>query len=401
MSLTLTTTQKLQLVTGAAKTIDVTVGWFDGTTPASTETLITTNTTTDICAAPSSGVRDVDYINVCNRDSAACDVTVQKYDSTGTKTTVLRKAFSLLAGYTLSYTHRGAWALFDDSGRPVRLNNIIGSPLSSGKLLIGNGSDRAAEVSMSGDGAMDNAGVFSLLNAVNEISITGATSATIQRMHVCSGTSTDYSVPLPTPSAGKLIGFRMDPALTRLVTLDAGTGKTIDGAQTRVLWTNETCILMGTSSTTWEKIAGKTIPMMCELYANSVSSANNNVQITVTLDGEYYDNTAALAVKMNAGGNQIKCLRAGKYLCSAQATTGNYTDTSNAYIVVGATNKTHAAAYHPSFQAVATEMLLTLSVSDLLTLGFLQASGSNQATGVVNGSNPYNTFMRVLEVPQW
>jgi len=53
----------------------------------------------------------------------------------------------------------------------------------------------------------------------SEISITGATTATISRMHVCSGTSADYTVTLPAVSGntGKLIGFRMSSVVLTLV----------------------------------------------------------------------------------------------------------------------------------------------------------------------------------------
>ncbi|CAN5335283.1 hypothetical protein BH10ACI2_BH10ACI2_21050 [soil metagenome] len=71
-------------------------------------------------------------------------------------------------------------------------------------------------------------------NGTTEISITGATTATLAAWHVCSGTSADYTVNLPalTVTAGKYVAFRMSQLLTKLVTLDAGAGMNIDGKST-------------------------------------------------------------------------------------------------------------------------------------------------------------------------
>lgn len=64
-------------------------------------------------------------------------------------------------------------------------------------------------------------------------------------MHVCSGTTADYPVYLPKPAdcAGHYIGFRMDPGLTKLVTLDAGQS---DNTKTGTVTTrNDTEITSG------------------------------------------------------------------------------------------------------------------------------------------------------------
>jgi len=74
--------------------------------------------------------------------------------------------------------------------------------------------------------------VSTLVNA--EVSITTTTTATINKMHVCSGTSANYTVSLPSPSGntGKPLGLRMSTDLTKLVTIDAGAGVTINGKST-------------------------------------------------------------------------------------------------------------------------------------------------------------------------
>lgn len=112
----------------------------------------------------------------------------------------------------------------------------------------------------------------------SEISITGATTATIGRYHVCSGTSADYTVTLPAASgnAGRMITLRMSPALTKLVTIDADGSELIDGALTRPMWANEVAVLL-CDGTGWTKIGGKSIPLRARL--------SNSGNITLAANG--------------------------------------------------------------------------------------------------------------------
>lgn len=115
-----------------------------------------------------------------------------------------------------------------------------------------------------GGGASD---LLSPLTAA-EISVTGATTATVGRMHVCSdsGSPANYTLALPSAvgQAGRLIGVRMSTGLTRLVTLDGDDAETIDGAQTRVMWAGESALLL-CDGTGWTKIAGRSVPFYCEV----------------------------------------------------------------------------------------------------------------------------------------
>lgn len=110
-----------------------------------------------------------------------------------------------------------------------------------------------------------------------EISVTNTVTATIGRMHVCSGTTANYTVTLPsvTGNAGKFIAFRMSGALTVFVTISgAATGQNIDGILTRVMHNNESCTLL-CDGVTWTKIAGKTIPFFVEVDASDQTLASN------------------------------------------------------------------------------------------------------------------------------
>lgn len=91
MLLLASTTDKIQLTTSAAADIDVHASFMDHTTStddvvgSKQNTAITTATTTDIVAAPGSGVvRNVKTLHICNKDASdSCDVTVI-YDANGT-----------------------------------------------------------------------------------------------------------------------------------------------------------------------------------------------------------------------------------------------------------------------------------------------------------------------------
>lgn len=104
-------TDKLQLTTGEARTIDVHTSWMDysGTTvtPGRTNTAISTATTTDIVATPgASTYRNVKTINVRNKDSSSATITMI-YDQNGTDYE-LHKVI-LASGECLEYIEGIGW----------------------------------------------------------------------------------------------------------------------------------------------------------------------------------------------------------------------------------------------------------------------------------------------------
>lgn len=106
------TTDKIQLVTSAAVTVDVHASWTDlasGTvTPGRTNTPITTAATTDIVASPAaSTVRNINKLNIRNKHaSSSVDVTVV-FDQNATDFE-LHKA-TLAAGEVLEYVEGVGW----------------------------------------------------------------------------------------------------------------------------------------------------------------------------------------------------------------------------------------------------------------------------------------------------
>jgi hypothetical protein len=102
------TTDKLQLVTSAAVTVDVHASYVDlsGTTvtPGRKNTAITTAATTDIVASPAgSTVRNIKTLHIRNKHATSpVDVTVL-YEGSATDADVELHKVTLLAGETLEY----------------------------------------------------------------------------------------------------------------------------------------------------------------------------------------------------------------------------------------------------------------------------------------------------------
>lgn len=118
-------THKIQVITASAVNgIDVHASWVDLTnstvTPGSTNTpAITSNTTTDVIAAPAASTqRNIKFLSIRNSHASSSNViTVQHTDGTTTSTLV---KLTLKAGYTLSYNDQMGWVLTDASGGRVQ-----------------------------------------------------------------------------------------------------------------------------------------------------------------------------------------------------------------------------------------------------------------------------------------
>lgn len=116
MLLLTSTTDKLQVVTGSAVTVDVHASWVDYTTsavtPGRTNTAISTAATTDVVAAPAASTyRNVKTLHVRNRHAtSSVVVTVKHTDGT---TAVELFSYTLLAGQILSYVEGAGFVISD------------------------------------------------------------------------------------------------------------------------------------------------------------------------------------------------------------------------------------------------------------------------------------------------
>jgi len=119
MLLLTSTSDLLQVVTGSAGTVDVHTSWVDnaaGTiTPGRTNTAITTAATTTVTASPAASTqRNVQTLNVRNKDAAVANaVTVRHTD--GTTIIELIKA-TLAIGEELSFVAGHGWFILDVAG---------------------------------------------------------------------------------------------------------------------------------------------------------------------------------------------------------------------------------------------------------------------------------------------
>lgn len=121
--LNLASTDLLSVITSSTANIDAVVSYADSDQPMTptsnvgpltTPTAIATATTTTICAAPASGVRNVKSVSLRNRHaSTSGDVTVQLNRST----TLYQLIFvTLLAGEALVRDDKGIWFHYDSNG---------------------------------------------------------------------------------------------------------------------------------------------------------------------------------------------------------------------------------------------------------------------------------------------
>jgi hypothetical protein len=289
------------------------------------------------------------------------------------------------------------------------LSNVVGDSGSGGtKGLVpaASAGDAAAGKFLKADGTWSTTPggtaydmVSSLANAEVSISAAGTT-GTMNKMHVCSGTSANYSVTLPTPSAGSMIAFRMAPALTKLVTLDAGSGKTIDGTQTRIMWAGESCILLGVNSTTWVKVAGRSIPMTMRSHRVTDQSLTVGSWNAITLTVSDYAGPAAM---WDSGNGRCSLPRPGVYL----ATSGGYVSAASGtldlvYFATPMTgsipNYNQAAVIGGTSVGNFTDQVVTTLTTDYISTNMFPHTASS-ATAIMLGAG--GAYLMVSEQVQW
>ena len=235
------------------------------------------------------------------------------------------------------------------------------------------------------------------------VSVTGATtlgSSAFGKLHQCSGTSADYTVTLPAVSgnAGKIIGFQMSTALTKLVTLDGNGSETIDGATTRVMWAGETAVLY-CDGTSWTKIGGKTIPMVAGQTVSTTQSIASGTSTKKTLGtaAGYANCPAAMNDTTNS---KIVIIRAGNYEIIGSTRISNLTATTNQetllYIAGAEQGITSRYATNGDFSAMICNLNYSCSVNDAIELYARQYSGVNQTY-----LNNIMNYLFVTEVPKW
>lgn len=122
MLLLTSTSDKVQVITGSSGTIKVHASYVDnasGTiTPTRTNTAsISTNTTTDVVAAPASSTqRNVKHLSVRNTHASVTNaITVQHTDGTTVEELWVG---TLLAGESVVFDQYGGWTMYAANGNP-------------------------------------------------------------------------------------------------------------------------------------------------------------------------------------------------------------------------------------------------------------------------------------------
>lgn len=236
----------------------------------------------------------------------------------------------------------------------------------------------------------------------SEASITGTDTATLGRMHVCSGTTSDYSLTLPTAlgNAGKFVGVRMSSALTKLVTLDGNSTETIDEALTRIMWAGESAILMS-DGTQWVKVAGKSIPMRCTaaLASNTATAAYANAYLAVV--------QVAGTPGMVAGG-AINIIRPGLYRLATAVRFSNVPAAGRiaaglsrvrASVLTDFVTNSESGAVIGTYPFVNQSLTLETLVADAYHITTYHELGVS--VSIAGSGTTEQTWCAAEEVPQW
>ncbi len=232
--------------------------------------------------------------------------------------------------------------------------------------------------------------IATLVNA--EVSITDAVtldSTAFGKMHVCTGTSDDYTVILPAAlgNAGKVIGFRMSNALTKIVTIDGNLAEQIDGALSRLLWANEGAVLL-CDGIGWTKIAGKSIPMTVELTRSASQSIAANTVTNVIMTAKTVDNCNIGDVSTG----RITFKRAGTYLVRNKGVFDSATlGSKSVRLDVNGSNADSTGSFADGRVADKTSPM-NLAAGAYITLALYNQAAADAARSII---------MSATEITQW
>lgn len=140
MLLLVSTSDKLQVVTGQAVTTDVHASYMDyssgSVTPGNKNTAITGAATTDVVASPGSGVmRNIRALKIRNKHaSSSVDITVQHVNATATVELV---KVTLTAGQTLQYLDGVGFIIVTTPALNYQISRVTGSDATTtGQTLV-------------------------------------------------------------------------------------------------------------------------------------------------------------------------------------------------------------------------------------------------------------------------
>ena len=267
------------------------------------------------------------------------------------------------------------------------------------------GADGRPQQLQSGDTLAGVAAGDFLSTLVNSpISVTGTGTGTISTLHIFSdsGSPANYTwnLPPPTGNANKFIGLSVSPAMTKILTVDAGSGVTINGtttaARTRKMWAKETALLKCDGSN-WTVQSATFNPMSCNMACSSASGSGGLVNIPMNVTAS--DPTGAMADPSTNFG--IIIARPGTYSLIGTASyslSANMTNMQAKLIVNGTqVRNTTANGLSGGYVSVQCSHDAVLAAGDVFTLQTYMSSGSYS----FYLATPYENQISALEMPAW
>lgn len=242
---------------------------------------------------------------------------------------------------------------------------------------------------------------------VNALSGAGALTIGQRTINVCTFTSGPATVTLADGTiVGQVCRIRVDRTSTKLVTIDPAGSTTIDGSTTRIMWAGETAALQW-NGTEWNKIAGKTIPMIAELYytGSTIGATVDSTYTLVPLNTAGIDNTGLM---VNTGASKIVINRPGNYTVADMAIWlcgSTVSNNSQAVVFKNGTGGTQAIGAVGSWSTtlvnlyqLAASKTVPAVVTDDFSLAYYQTSGTTTPTLI--GGRP-TLYLTVTEIPSW
>jgi len=167
------------------------------------------------------------------------------------------------------------------------------------------------------------------------------------------------------------------------------------------MWAGEAATLQS-DGTNWVKVAGKSIPMTCELGIAAVQSIPNAVLTTILLDTTTLDNTGLMSTLST---NLITVKRPGRYNVIAQVGMGAAPAAAARNMVYAQKNTTTIVVQNEigvvsnTYMTVLAQRDLTLAAAETMRLMCYQTTGS--AWTAANGSAANTSFLALRETPTW
>jgi hypothetical protein len=230
-----------------------------------------------------------------------------------------------------------------------------------------------------------------------EVVITAAATLQLNKMHVCAGTTADYTVTLPAASgnAGKIIGVRMSVLLTKYVTIDGNGTELIDGSQTRIMWAGESAILL-CDGVGWSKISGKSIPMAGQLYNSALSLFAANTATKIATNSSDWGNLA------DTTNQRLVVGRTGRYIllqeCVMNSTNATATYVEMRIYLNGSWVYNYPYKYTPAqLNNLVNTKVINLAAGTTLETYLYYAYGSFTTSVVLATA----CVMSLLEQPSW